>query len=73
MIKLHTPSLPKVIMTNNLRFKHLRNAAEQKDLIASGKGSVHGTAEWVWSGDPVNGWDQAPVVPSIYADAGVPS
>jgi salicylate hydroxylase len=57
----------------NARFKHLRNAAEQKDLIASGKGSVHGSAEWVWSGDPVNGWDKAPVVPDIYADTGAPS
>ena len=57
----------------NARFKHLRNAAEQKDLIASGKGSVHGTAEWVWSGDPVSGWDKNPVVPDIYADSGAPS
>src|ERR1700682_3162813 len=57
----------------NARFKHLRNSAEQKDLIASAKGSVHGTAEWVWSGDPVNGWDKAPVVPAIYADTGAPS
>ena len=53
----------------NARFKHLRNAAEQKDLIASGKGSVHGSAEWVWSGDPVSGWDKTPVVPAIYADS----
>jgi len=52
----------------NARLEHLRNAAEQKDLIASGKGSVHGTAEWVWSGDPVSGWDKMPVVPEIYAD-----
>jgi salicylate hydroxylase len=57
----------------NARFKHLRNAGEQKDLINSGKGSVHGTAEWVWSGDPVSGWDKTPVVPAIYADTGAPS
>jgi hypothetical protein len=42
-------------------------------LIASGKGSVHGSAEWVWSGDPVSGWDKTPVVPAIYADTGAPS
>jgi salicylate hydroxylase len=53
----------------NARFKHMRDSAEQKDLIASGKGSVHGTAEWVWANDPVSGWDKAPVVPAIYADS----
>ena len=31
----------------NARFKHMRDSAEQKDLIVAGKGSVHGTAEWV--------------------------
>jgi salicylate hydroxylase len=54
----------------NARFKHMRNSAEQKDMINSGKGSVHGTAEWVWANDPVTGWDKDPVVPDIYADAG---
>src|SRR4029077_19203754 len=49
------------------------NAAEQKDLINSGKGSVHGTAEWVWAYDPVSAWDKTPVVPSIYADSVAPS
>ena len=53
----------------NARFKHMRNSGEQKDLIASGKGSVHGTAEWVWAFDPVSGWDKDPMVPAIYADA----
>ena len=53
----------------NARFKHMRNSAEQKDLIASGKGSVHGTAGWVWAFDPVSGWDKDPMVPAIYADA----
>jgi salicylate hydroxylase len=53
----------------NARFKHMRDSAEQKDLIASGKGSVHGTAEWVWAYDPVGGWDKDPVVPAVYADA----
>jgi salicylate hydroxylase len=54
----------------NARFKHMHNSTEQKDLIDSGKGSVHGTAEWVWGYDPISGWDKDPVVPGIYADAG---
>jgi salicylate hydroxylase len=54
----------------NARFKHMRNSTEQKDMINAGKGSVHGTSEWVWSYDPVNCWEQAPAVPAIYADAG---
>ncbi len=53
----------------NARFKHMRDSAEQKDLINSGKASVHGTAEWVWIYDPVSGWDKDPVVPGVYADA----
>jgi salicylate hydroxylase len=53
----------------NARFKHMRNSTEQKDLVVSGKGSVHGTAEWVWSYDPVSNWDKDPVVPDVYADA----
>ena len=56
----------------NARFKHMRNSVEQKDLIASGKGSVHGTVEWVWAFDPVSGWDKEPMVPAIYADAHSP-
>jgi salicylate hydroxylase len=54
----------------NARFKHMRDSTEQKDLIASGKGSVHGTSEWVWANDPVSGWDKDPIVPPIYADTG---
>jgi salicylate hydroxylase len=52
----------------NARFKHMRDSAEQKDQIDSGKGSVHGTAEWVWEYDPVSGWNKDPIVPAIYAD-----
>jgi salicylate hydroxylase len=51
----------------NARFKHMRNRAEQKDLIASGKGSVHGTSEWVWGFDATIDWDKEPAVPSAYA------
>ena len=54
----------------NARFKHMRDSAEQKDLIASGKASVHGTAEWVLAHDPVSGWDKVPDVPALYADTG---
>jgi salicylate hydroxylase len=52
----------------NARFKHMRDSTEQKDLITSGKGSVHGTTEWVWAYDAVSGWDKDPIVPAIYAD-----
>ncbi len=53
----------------NARFKHMRNAAEQKDLVNSGKGSVHGNSEWVWDYDAVSAWEKVPAVPAIYADA----
>ena len=52
----------------NARFKHMRDSAEQKDLITSGKGSVHGTTEWIWAYDAVSDWDKDPIVPAIYAD-----
>jgi salicylate hydroxylase len=51
----------------NARFKHMRNSAEQKSSIAAGKGSVHGTAEWVWGYDPILEWDKEPSVPTAYA------
>jgi salicylate hydroxylase len=57
----------------NARFKHMRNGAEQKGMINSGKGSVHGTAEWVWSYDAVGSWDKDPSVPPIYADTAAAS
>jgi hypothetical protein len=53
----------------NARFKHMRDSTQQKDLINSGKGSVHGTAEWVWANDPVSGWEKDPIVAPIYADS----
>jgi len=52
---------------SNAKFKHMRNAAEQKDAIAAGTGSVHGTSEWVWGFDPVREWDKDPSVPTVYA------
>jgi salicylate hydroxylase len=52
---------------SNARFKHMRDSAAQKDAIAAGKGSVHGSSEWVWGYDPVVEWDKEPSVPTVYA------
>ncbi len=52
---------------SNARFKHMRNSDAQKDAIAAGKGSVHGSSEWVWGYDPVAEWDKEPSVPAVYA------
>ena len=51
----------------NARFKHMRDAAAQKQSIDAGKGSVHGNSEWVWGYDPVSEWDKESVVPASYA------
>jgi hypothetical protein len=42
-------------------------AAAQKQSIAAGTGSVHGSSEWVWGYDPVREWDKEPFVPIAYA------
>jgi salicylate hydroxylase len=52
---------------SNARFKHMHDAAEQKEKIATRTGSVHGNSEWVWSYDPVTEWDKEPAVPTAYA------
>jgi salicylate hydroxylase len=52
---------------SNARFKHMRDSAAQKDSIASGRNSVHGSADWVWGYDPIGEWDKEPVVPTAYA------
>jgi salicylate hydroxylase len=52
---------------SNARFKHMRDAAAQKQSIAAGTGSVHGSSDWVWGYDPVADWDKEPVVPAAYA------
>ena len=52
---------------SNARFKHLRDAAAQKQSIAAGTGSVHGNSEWVWGYDPVAEWNKEPSVPTAYA------
>jgi salicylate hydroxylase len=51
----------------NARFKHMRDAAAQKQSIAAGSGSVHGNSHWVWAYDPVSQWDEVPSVPTAYA------
>src|SRR5262245_39468045 len=51
----------------NARFKHMRDAAAQKDMINAGTGSVHGSAEWVWGYDATGEWDKEPAVPAAYA------
>ena len=53
----------------NAKFKHMRDSEQQRELIATGKGSVQGNADWVWAYDPVAEWNKAPVVPEV----GVPA
>lgn len=52
---------------SNARFKHMHDSSAQKASIAAGKGSVHGTADWVWAYDPIVEWDKEPSVPIAYA------
>jgi salicylate hydroxylase len=48
----------------NAKFKHMRDAKEQKTLIASGERSVHGNIDWVWGYDPSVEWNKAAIIPS---------
>jgi salicylate hydroxylase len=52
---------------SNARFKHMHDSSAQKASIAAGKGSVHGTADWVWAYDPIVEWDKEPSIPTAYA------
>jgi salicylate hydroxylase len=52
---------------SNARFKHMHDATAQKESITTGKGSVHGSSDWVWAYDPVSEWDKVPSVPTAYA------
>jgi salicylate hydroxylase len=52
---------------SNARFKHMRDAATQKESIAAGQGSVHGNSDWVWGYDPIGEWNKDPAVPTVYA------
>jgi salicylate hydroxylase len=49
----------------NARFKHMRDAAAQKEIVSSGRRAIQGSAEWVWSYDPVTMWNKEPVVPAM--------
>jgi salicylate hydroxylase len=51
----------------NARFKHMRDAAAQRESVTSGQGSFHGSSDWVWGYDPVSEWDKEPSVPTSYA------
>ena len=53
----------------NAHFKHMRDAAQQKALIASGKRGVQSHVEWLWGYDPVADWDKVPSVPEVEAPA----
>src|SRR5262249_12340248 len=52
---------------SNARFKHMRDAAAQKESIASGPGRVHGNSDCVGGYAPITGWDKDPFVPTAYA------
>ncbi|VXC90792.1 Flavin containing amine oxidoreductase family protein [Burkholderia sp. 8Y] len=53
----------------NLRFKHMKDSQAQKEAIVTGKGSVHGTNDWLYGFDPTTDWNKTPVVAEQYADA----
>ncbi len=53
----------------NAHFKHMRDAARQKALIASGRRSVQGNVEFLLGFDPVAEWDKVPTVPSLEVPA----
>ncbi len=52
----------------NLGFKHMKDRQAQKEAIASGKGSMHGTNDWLYGYEPATDWDKTPVVAPAYAD-----
>jgi salicylate hydroxylase len=47
----------------NAKFKHMRDSEQQREMIATGKRTVQGNADWIWAYDPVADWNKAPVVP----------
>jgi salicylate hydroxylase len=50
----------------NARFKHLRDRDVRKALLDSPKDQKPvNNLEWVWSYDPIDGWDKDPKVPEI--------
>ncbi|HUK61264.1 MAG TPA: FAD-dependent monooxygenase [Stellaceae bacterium] len=47
------------------KFKHMRDRAAQKGVIAQTKTGRGVSTEWVWAYDPVEGWNKPPTVPAI--------
>jgi salicylate hydroxylase len=47
----------------NAKFKHMRDTEQQREMIATGKRTVQGNADWIWAYDPVTEWNKAPVIP----------
>ena len=45
----------------------MKDGAEMKKAIDSGKGSIWGNSDWLLTFDPVAEWDKAPVVPEEYS------
>jgi salicylate hydroxylase len=52
----------------NLKMKHMKDSKAQKEMLASGKGSVHGNNDWLYGFEPTTDWDKTPVVAEAYAD-----
>ncbi len=51
----------------NAKFKHMKDQAAQKDLIASGKDSTDGDMSWILGFDPVADWNKEPAGPVMEA------
>ncbi|HEY3919291.1 MAG TPA: FAD-dependent monooxygenase [Stellaceae bacterium] len=53
----------------NAQFKHMRDSAAQKAMLASGRQSGQSDRDWVRGYDPVADWDKDPTVPEVYTPA----
>jgi len=47
------------------KLKHMRDRAAQKEQLAQANAGRSNSVDWIWSYDPVGGWDQEPRVPTI--------
>jgi len=50
----------------NARMRHLQDSGADKQSIAAGKSSFHGSGDWVWGYDPIADWNKEPTVPAPY-------
>jgi hypothetical protein len=41
----------------------MRDTEQQREMIATGKRTVQGNADWIWAYDPVSEWNKAPDSP----------